>query len=182
MPGELGARSRAECSCEGYRSSDPSEWGSYCAFGNPLTIRDPFTNQVRPIIPGEMIHCDHIFPTKLITGLSGFHELTREQQAAVLNLTENFQPLPGSLNCSKGCELANTWARFAKQNKGLHPDYRQSLAKKQDEIRERLKQMIESFLLQNNLLARSCQQSAITDTLLSNRNSIAGNSSASLVV
>ncbi|WP_413208500.1 VENN motif pre-toxin domain-containing protein, partial [Rhodospirillum sp. A1_3_36] len=80
----------------------------YNAAGQATKMRDPLTNQVIDIPSGVSIHKDHIFPKDAIKDLPGFKDLNKVQRKLVENNPINYQPLPASLNCSKGCRVQGT--------------------------------------------------------------------------
>ena len=83
---------------------------------------DPLTNRFKSAPIGKKLQVDHILPTKEIVGLKGFDKLTKTQMESIFQDTigiGNLQPLPESLNPSKGAKL--NWSSFKKQN--VNPVY-----------------------------------------------------------
>ncbi|MDO5290731.1 MAG: hypothetical protein Q4F13_14025 [Pseudomonadota bacterium] len=111
---------------------------------------DPITNRfVAPTRYGR-IQVDHIFPVNEIIRIPGFRQLTRDQMAAILQDQMNFgnlQPLPASLNASKGPRLAGNWRSFRGQE--LDVDYLRVLENLQDNIRSQIERQINIFLQAN---------------------------------
>jgi hypothetical protein len=105
---------------------------------------DPRSNKILPLKVGEKIHVDHIFPTKEIIGLPGFKNLTKPQMESILQDTigfGNLQPLPSSLNQSKGAKL--NWKFYKKQE--INKDYSVDLRELQDQIRRDIRQQISIY-------------------------------------
>ena len=104
------------------------------------TYRDPLDNVVKAT--DDVLPADHIFPKKEITRLPGYDQLTREQKAAVLNNLRNTQGLPRPYNSSKGAKT--DWSTY--KGKPLDPEYRDWLAKEQQDIKSVLQEQINEFL------------------------------------
>ncbi|MCD1600340.1 hypothetical protein [Rheinheimera aquimaris] len=105
---------------------------------------DPRSNTIVPLKVGEKIHVDHIFPTKEIIELPGFKNLTKPQMESILQDTigiGNLQPLPSSLNQSKGAK--RNWSTY----KGTPIDsiYEKNLIKSQDAIQQAIEQQIRIY-------------------------------------
>lgn len=109
---------------------------------------DPLTNTIRKAPANEVMAVDHIFPSREIIGLKGFDTLTRAQQTAILQDTlglGNLQPLPSSLNASKGPSL--NWTTYKGQN--LHRDYIQHLRGLQDNAQAAIERQIAIYQAAN---------------------------------
>jgi filamentous hemagglutinin len=105
--------------------------------GRSTHYKDPLDGQIKPIPTDRKIHQDHIFPKNSIERLPGFDRLTPAQQKLILNDPKNFQPLPASLNCSKGCKVGdNPWETY--RGEPLDPGYIQWLKNQQNEMMEHL--------------------------------------------
>ncbi len=91
---------------------------------------------------------DHIFPSARIIKLDGFDSLTRAQQTAILQDTVglgNLQPMPSSLNFSKGQKT--DWSVYKGQN--LNADYVRHLQELQDKAQRAIKRQIEIYQAAN---------------------------------
>ncbi|MEN3156869.1 hypothetical protein ABC502_00635 [Alkalimonas sp. NCh-2] len=114
------------------------------------TWRNPVTNQIEPLPEGTKIHKDHIFPKNEIKKLPGFDLLTPDEKRLVLSDPDNYQLMPASPNCSKGCTVEGTDRSWNPSEKvvpgGLNPDYRNWLKDKQEESQERLQTIIDKLL------------------------------------
>lgn len=105
---------------------------------------DPLTNTFKAAPLNQTLAVDHIFPAKEIQELRGFNKLTMEQQVAIIQDSVgigNFQPLPPSLNQSKGAKL--DWSTYKGQ--GIDPVYQQNLIDTQSVIRQATEQQIRAF-------------------------------------
>uniref|UniRef100_A0A486XUH9 Rhs family protein n=1 Tax=Rheinheimera sp. BAL341 TaxID=1708203 RepID=A0A486XUH9_9GAMM len=110
---------------------------------------DPRSNTIVPLKAGEKIHVDHIFPTKEIIELPGFKNLTKPQMESILQDTigfGNLQPLPSSLNQSKGAKL--NWSTY--KGEQIDSIYEQNLINNQREISRAIQRQINSFNKLNN--------------------------------
>ena len=113
----------------GYRSE------FYNAAGNPTKWRNPETGKLEKIPADAVFHKDHVFPLAGIRGLDGFNDLSPYQKASLLTDPKNYQPLLGSMNCSKGCRVvgtANDWKTYKGQP--LNEGYRKWLEYEQREM------------------------------------------------
>ena len=109
---------------------------------------DPITNSFVAAPRGIRMDVDHILPVREIIDIPGFRNLTRQQMTDILQDRiglRNLQPLPRSLNASKGARLANEWA--AHRGQALNSDYLRALDKRQNEIRLMIDQHINSILI-----------------------------------
>jgi len=100
----------------------------------------------RPAAPAA--HRDHIFifPLAGIRGLKGFNNLSPHQQASLLTDPKNYQPMLGSMNCSKGCRVvgtANDWKTYKGQplNEGYRKWLEGAQGKMIDHFEKRIKHM-----------------------------------------
>jgi hypothetical protein len=116
---------------------------------------DPFTNEIVTGL-GSTMYADHIYPDYLIRRLAGFDDLTPEQQDALLNAPFNFQPLPGSLNSSKGKKTYDEWTQAPNPKKGpgskpepFDPGYVKEMRAQTKLVILRLKAVIRRFKAQN---------------------------------
>ncbi|WP_185148671.1 hypothetical protein, partial [Rheinheimera tangshanensis] len=111
------------------------------------------TNNIEPLPEGVKIHQDHIYPKNAIEKLDGFDMLTPAQQRLLLNDPENLQPLPASLNCSKGCTIEGTEKSWNPSEKvapdGLDPNHREWLKSEQESNRARLQKKINDMMYRN---------------------------------
>ncbi len=118
----------------------------YDEAGNPLKWRNPLTNQIEDIPPGMNLHKDHLFPIKEIEDLRDFGKLSPAQQKQLLNDPMNYQPMEGSMNCSKGCKVEGTpnqWDTYKGQP--LSPEYKQWLEKEQDKMKIHFEELIKNM-------------------------------------
>jgi filamentous hemagglutinin len=125
----------------GYRSD------FYDANGNPTKWMSPLTGKVEDIPAGTTFHKDHVFPKNEIRNLDGFDQLSASQKNQILNDPSNFQPLNGSMNCSKGCTVngtANQWDTYKGQP--VNPEYSKWLQQQQDLSRQSLQAKIDAML------------------------------------
>lgn len=100
------------------------------------TYLDPLSNKIITAPDYVKMENDHIFPQKEIGGLDGYKELTSKQQKELLTYPGNYQNLPKSLNCSKGCKLQDSDAPWVKAGDQLiNPDYSDLLKEKQKELK-----------------------------------------------
>jgi hypothetical protein len=109
---------------------------------------DPLTNTIMKAPTNEVMAVDHIFPSKEIVGLKGFDTLTRAQQTAILQDTlglGNLQPLPSSLNASKGPSL--DWRVYKGQN--LDAQYVKELATRQIDAQRAIERQIAIYQAAN---------------------------------
>lgn len=109
---------------------------------------DPLTNTIKHAPTNEVMAVDHIFPSKEIIGLKGFDTLTRAQQTAILQDTlglGNLQPMPSSLNLSKGPSL--NWTVYKGQN--LNVDYVQRLQQLQRDAEIAIRRQIAIYQAAN---------------------------------
>ncbi len=91
---------------------------------------------------------DHIFPSTRIIELKGFDSLTRAQQTAILQDTvglNNLQPMPSSLNSSKGPSL--NWTTYKGEN--LNPQYVKELMARQENARIAIERQIAIYRAAN---------------------------------
>ena len=117
---------------------------------------DPFTNKLVNPAPSVRMVPDHIFPVSEIVKVPGFRSLTREQMTAIIQDVDgklgNIQPLPASLNMSKGNRGAGTsngpWATYGKSQE-VHPQYQVHLTRKQTEIRDKIENQIRVLIEEN---------------------------------
>ncbi|MCG3680075.1 hypothetical protein [Aliarcobacter butzleri] len=89
-------------------------------------------------IYGKM-QLDHIYPQSLIKDLPGFNLLNSADKKTILQLQENFQPLPQKLNASKGNTVQNSdrpWEMYKKDGMDLNNDYKKALDKAQNELKD----------------------------------------------
>ncbi len=116
--------------------------------GKPTRYRDPMTNELVEISDDMNIHLDHIYPKRDIERLEGFEDLTRAQQKELLEDPVNFQPLPGSMNCSKGGRCVTgergPWERYKQED--LDPGYRDWLEGEQRNLGDYFQQRIDNML------------------------------------
>ncbi len=106
---------------------------------------DPYTNKPKYDATVNM-QKDHIYPQKDIKGLPGFKELTPTQQTKILNMEENFQPLPSGLNQSKGSRVNGKWKRYKSKNKDLDVDYIKWLNDEQKKLLPKIEAEIDAIL------------------------------------
>ncbi len=113
--------------------------------------RDPFTNQMVTPPAGTTMSPDHIFPVSRIRELDGFSGLTLAQQRAIVQDTgrvvDNIQPLPRSLNESKGNLIGGGWTQAG--GRPINSTYAQQLAQRQAAARARIEAQIAEFARQN---------------------------------
>ena len=113
--------------------------------GNATHYRDPMTNEMVTVTDDMVIHADHILPQNRIRNMEGFEDLSRDQQTALLRDPTNFQPLPGSLNCSKGARCGDSpWERY--RGEDLDPNYRNWLEGEQTNLDNYFQSRIEAML------------------------------------
>jgi hypothetical protein len=125
----------------GYRSK------FYDAAGNPTKWRNPLTGKLEDIPAGTKFHKDYVFPQAEIKRLDGYNELSPSQRTALLNDPKNFQPLNGSMNCSKGCKVnggANQWDTYKGQP--LNPQYKSWLQDQQLGMERHFQSRIDEML------------------------------------
>lgn len=107
---------------------------------------DPNTNTFTAATPGLTMEVDHIFPVAKIAKLDGFNKLTREQMTAIIQDTMdlgNLQPLPKSLNASKGSRIGIEW-EVAKGGP-LDPVYVANLREYQSTMRALIETQIAAY-------------------------------------
>jgi hypothetical protein len=123
----------------GYRSEFYEEAGTAFRWRNPMNGR------LEDIPSGVQFHKEHILPKKIIINeLKGFETLSPAQKNKILNDPRNFQPMEGTLNCSKGCRVQRTdneWLNY--KGEPLDANYREWLGRQQDDIREYLEGVID---------------------------------------
>lgn len=113
---------------------------------------DPISNKIIPSADGVRIDVDHIFPAKKIIDMPGFDTLTREQMTNILQDKlgfGNLQPLPQSLNASKGAKFGNDWTSY--KGSQINNDYAVKLDNLQKDIRSNIQNQIDIY---NNLNKR----------------------------
>lgn len=119
----------------------------YDISGNPTKWLNPETNQIEDIPLDIKFHKDHILPKKEILEMARIAGLNAEQTGRLLNDPRNFQPLNGSMNCSKGCKVngtENPWDTY--KNEPLDEDYKLWLVEQQDRMREHMQSQIDRML------------------------------------
>jgi hypothetical protein len=87
---------------------------------------------------------DHLYPASRIVSRQGFNTLTREQMTYILQDRidlGNLQPLPQSLNASKGAQLG--WDNVG--GKPLNADYVNNLFDLQRKIQTRIDDQIKIY-------------------------------------
>ncbi|WP_256443904.1 hemagglutinin repeat-containing protein [Ochrobactrum sp. BTU1] len=122
----------------------------YDIAGKPVKWMNPLTGKLEDIPTGVNFHKDHIFPKNGIKNLQDFDMLTPSQQRELLNDPRNFQPLEGSINCSKGCKIEGTpneWPTYKGQP--LDPAYRDWLKSEQENLNDYFQDKISSMLKEN---------------------------------
>ncbi len=115
--------------------------------GNPIKWRNPITNKVEDIPAGTKFHADHILPKKKLEKLPGWDELSPAQRKILQNDRSNFQPLAGSLNCSKGskCGIDGTdWTHY--KGEELPESYKKWLVKEQEKLQAYFVKRIQAML------------------------------------
>ncbi|MCB5205540.1 DUF637 domain-containing protein, partial [Neorhizobium sp. T786] len=115
----------------------------YDATGNPTKWRNPLTNQLEDIPPGMNVHKDHILPRNEVKKLDGYDELSPAEQKLILYNPKNYQPLEGSLNCSKGCTVEGSsrpWETYKGQP--VNADYKDWLFEQQIDMADKLTELI----------------------------------------
>lgn len=112
---------------------------------------NPETGKVEPIETAKnydtkfRVEDDHIFPVaeiKKMLRAAGIAEDSTEAKK-LLELEENFQPLPKPLNCSKGCRLGLDWKELKSQGIKIDPAYSAALKKRQDEVKKKISDTID---------------------------------------
>ncbi|MGF1726801.1 LysM peptidoglycan-binding domain-containing protein [Photobacterium nomapromontoriensis] len=109
---------------------------------------DPLTNIFKPAPVNKTMPVDHILPLKEILNLPKMNKRTTEQQISIIHDrigVGNFQPLPKSLNSSKGSKT--DWS-FYKGNE-INSDYQRNLVETQAEIRKNIQRHINEMYKQN---------------------------------
>ena len=97
---------------------------------------------------GQVLAVDHIFPVSRIIEMDGFDRLTRSQMTDIIQDRVglgNLQPLPQSLNASKGANLK--WETHRGQ--GLNTTYIRNLQDTQILLAEKIEKQIQAFLKLN---------------------------------
>ncbi|WP_050465656.1 LysM peptidoglycan-binding domain-containing protein [Herbaspirillum autotrophicum] len=105
----------------------------------------PRNNKITMASIGDVIAVDHILPSTEIIRMRGFNTLTKEQMTNILQDRiglGNLQPLPQSLNASKGAKVGD-WKSF--KNKELDVEYRQNLSALQDRLRSQIQRQIDLY-------------------------------------
>jgi hypothetical protein len=112
-----------------------------------MGYRDPLTNKFKRAPLGQTMAVDHVLPVKDIVEMRGFRSLTKDQMENILQDkigAGNLQPLPKTLNSSKGGRgPSNPWEGY----KGipLDKDYARTLVREQVEIRARIEEQIRAY-------------------------------------
>ncbi|RBQ30358.1 hypothetical protein CRU92_12665, partial [Arcobacter sp. FW59] len=106
---------------------------------------DPFTNEMK-LYDGKL-SADHIYPKSEIVKLDGFSDLSKQQQAQVLNDLKNFQGLPQNINASKGKKMGCEFQNCLGEKVDLQ--YQIDLQKKQDYIKNYLQTKINEMSNKN---------------------------------
>ena len=120
--------------------ADCNKGGSTCAL----------TGETPPAKPGGekgVLAADHVVPFKEIVKLKGFTELTREQQLAIANNPENFQPLLKGVNSSKGGKEVEDWKTLRGEDitTGKEGKARAAMLEKAEESKKALLAQIKQF-------------------------------------
>ena len=108
--------------------------------GMRIRVGEVNANFGRPV---AAFHKDHVFPLAGIRELKGFNNLSPHQQASLLTDPKNYQPMLGSMNCSKGCRVvgtANDWKTYKGQP--LNEGYRDWLKRAQNDMIEHFEKRI----------------------------------------
>jgi hypothetical protein len=71
--------------------------------------------------------------------------LTPAQQNELLNWTDNLQPLPKPMNCSKGCKSGLDWEALKSQGVKIDEGYKSALDKKQNDVRRAIEAKIDQY-------------------------------------
>lgn len=99
---------------------------------------DPRDNVFKRAPAGEVMAVDHIYPSQKIIERPGFDKLTKEQMTNILQDKvglDNLQPLPSSLNQSKGKQIG--WESGYK-GEPIDANYLVALEKKQSIIETKI--------------------------------------------
>jgi hypothetical protein len=105
---------------------------------------NPMNNELTPLKWYEKNAVDHIYPAKEIKAMDGFDRLTPDQMRSILQDKlefGNLQPLPTSLNSSKGAQLK--WEFY--KGKNLDKVYAQDLMIQQQEIAKNIQKQIQIY-------------------------------------
>jgi hypothetical protein len=105
---------------------------------------DPLTNAYKAAPLNEVMAVDHILPSAKITQLEGFNTLNKEQMTNILQDrigVGNLQPLPQSLNASKGSKM--DWSTYDGQK--LNADYMSNLQELQINIQKQIREQIKIY-------------------------------------
>ena len=115
---------------------------------------DPLTNTFKASPVGQTMAVDHIFPSAEIVKMPYFNTLTKQQMTSIIQDSTgelgNLQPLPKSLNSSKGS--STNWTTY--KNQRLNSAYADTLIREQQEIQARIQQQINIYRQQNLLGGR----------------------------
>lgn len=112
---------------------------------------NPETGKVEPIATAKnydskfRIENDHILPQKEIERLMQGQGLTPAQKQELLSWTDNLQPLPKPMNCSKGCKPGLDWEALKSQGVKIDEGYKLALDKKQNDVRKAIEAKIDQY-------------------------------------
>jgi len=105
---------------------------------------DPLSNTFKAAPLNDVMAVDHILPTKEIINLDNFNKLTAEQMTNILQDKiglSNLQPLPQSLNASKGS--LTDWNTYGTQR--LDSTYSQNLISLQRNLQDSIQTQIAAY-------------------------------------
>ncbi|MBC3480885.1 hypothetical protein [Pseudomonas sp. SWRI77] len=106
--------------------------------------RDPLSDLIIAPPAGQVLAVDHIFPVSKLIELPGFNRLTRSQMTDIIQDRVglgNLQPLPQSLNASKGANLG--WKTY--DGEDLKGSYIRYLERDQVLLQRRIVEQIQAF-------------------------------------
>ncbi|NWB95777.1 hypothetical protein HX882_07755 [Pseudomonas gingeri] len=105
---------------------------------------DPRSNKITAASVGKTMAVDHIYPVSKITKLPGFDRLTKEQMTSIIQdkiELGNLQPLPQSLNSSKGSSIS--WRMY--REKPLKQAYIDNLIDTQGVLKIKIQNQIRAY-------------------------------------
>lgn len=114
--------------------------------------RDPLTNELMNVAPGQIMAVDHIVPVSNIVGMNGFRNLTPDQMRAIIQdqggQLGNLQWMPQNLNASKGAKFGDDpWRTYGGQP--INRTYADALQRQQLQIARDIQRRIDAYTRQN---------------------------------